>query len=421
MPERDSWLTRSRYSLATACGLAFDSIRSHKLRTFLTLLGVIVGVGSVVLVGAAIEGLGVYAEESTSKIFGSETFLIAQVASASSSQAYFDKVRRNKFVRYADFEHLKATTGDRIIYSPHRARAEEIKHNGITFEDGVVVGVAASLPRIRDVTLAEGRFFTEEEDRTKQYVVVIGDDVRALFFPASFALDRSIRISGIDFRVIGTLERLGSSFGRGQDNVVYIPSSAFSRLYGTRQSLLIYGRARPGTGLSIEDALDIARVAMRTRFRARPDQPDNFDSLTPDGVRAWVDGVLGLISGVVIPVTCISLIVGGIVIMNIMLVSVTERTHEIGIRKSLGARPADIKLQFLIEALIMSAAGGVVGILLGAGAASVLSRLFDINFKVTLNYVGVAVVVSSVVGIASGWYPASRAARLDPVVALRAE
>jgi len=401
--------------------LALDSIRAHKLRTFLTLLGVIIGVASVVLVGAAIEGLGVYAEESTSKVFGSETFLIAQVASASSSQVYYEKLRRNKYVRYRDFEYLKATTGDRIIYSPHRSRAEEVKHNGLTFEDGVVVGVGASLPQIRDVTLAEGRFFTEEEDRTRQYVVVIGDDLRALFFPTSSALGRSIRISGIDFRVIGALERLGSSFGRAQDNVVYIPSSAFSRLYGTRQSLLIYGRARPEIGLTIEEALDIARVAMRTRFRARPQQPDNFDSLTPDGVRAWVDGVLSLISGVVIPVTCISLVVGGIVIMNIMLVSVTERTHEIGIRKSLGARPADIKLQFLIEAVILSAVGGLVGILLGAGAAALLSRLFEISLRVTPDYVGVAIAVASAVGIASGWYPASRAARMDPAAALRAE
>jgi putative ABC transport system permease protein len=421
MTESRPWVIRSRYTLVTAFALALDSIRAHKLRTFLTLLGVIIGVASVVLVGAAIEGLGLYAEESTAKVFGSETFLIAQVASATSSKEYFDKIRRNKFVRYGDYEYLNALTGDRIIYSPHRSRPEELKHNSDKFEDGVVVGVSAALPLVRDVVLVEGRFFTEEEDRTRQFVVVIGDDVRAAFFPTSSPLGRVIKIAGGDFRVIGVLERLGTSFGRGQDNVVYVPSSAFTRLYGTRQSFLIYGRARPETGLNLEDALDIARVALRTRFRARLGQPDNFDNITPEGVRAWVDGVLGLISGVVVPVTCISLLVGGIVIMNIMLVSVTERTHEIGIRKSLGARPADIRLQFLIEAVLMAAAGGAVGIVLGATATELLSRLFGISLRVSADYIAVALLVSSSVGIASGWYPASRASRLDPVVALRME
>ena len=421
MLQRGFFPAGTRYKAATAFDLALDSIRSHKLRTFLTLLGVIIGVGSVVLVGAAIEGLGVYAEESTAKIFGSETFLIAQVASAGSSTDFFEKVRRNKFIRYGDYEYLRAAAGDRIIYCPHRSQPQEIEHRGLSFEDGIVVGVSADLPRVRDVGLSDGRFFTYEEDRAKRFVAVISDDIRAQFFPTSSALGRTINIAGVEFTVIGALERLGSSFGRAQDNVVYVPSTAFTRLFGIRQSLLIYGRARPGSGLSLDEALDVTRVALRTRFRARPGQEDNFDSLTPDGVRAFIDNILGLISGVVVPVTCISLVVGGIVIMNIMLVSVTERTREIGIRKSLGARQADIKLQFLIEALLMSALGGAIGIAAGAAMSELLSRLFGIGLKVTANYVALAVVVSSAVGVASGWYPAARAARMDPVVALRAE
>lgn len=421
MTERRSGLVRHRYTVATAFGLAVDSIRSHKLRSFLTLLGVIVGVASVVLVGSAIEGLGVYADESTSKVFGSETFLIAQVASASSVREFYDKLRRNKYIRYSDFQYLEAVTGDRIVYSPYRQRAVDIKRHSETFENGAVLGVSAALPEIRDITVLEGRFFTEEEDRTKQFVAVIGDDVRAALFPTSSAVGQAIKISGIDLQVVGVLERLGSSFGRGQDNVVYTPSSAFSRIFGTRQSFIIYGRGRPGTGLTMEEALDIARVALRTRFRARPGQPDNFDNITPEGVRAWVNNILGLIAVVVVPVTCISLVVGGIVIMNIMLVSVTERTHEIGIRKSLGARPADIQLQFLLEAVLMAATGGAIGVLCGAVATGVLSRLFGISLEVTVHYVALALVISSAVGIASGWYPASRASRLDPVVALRTE
>jgi putative ABC transport system permease protein len=421
MNKGGAWRVRSSYTLTTAFGLALDSIRAHKLRSFLTLLGVIIGVASVVLVGAAIEGLGIYAEESTAKIFGTETFLIGQVATASSVREYFDKLRRNKYIRYREVQYLAATTGDLVLYTPYRTRGEEIQSGGESFDNASVAGVSTALPEIRDITLVEGRFFTEEEDRRKQFVAVIGDDVRTALFPISSAIGQAIKISGVDFKVIGVLEKLGSSFGRGQDNVVYIPSSAFSRLYGTRQSFLIYGRARPGTGLSLAEALDIARVALRTRFHVTPGQPDNFESVTPEGIRAWVDNILGLISVVVIPITSISLVVGGIVIMNIMLMSVTERTHEIGIRKSLGARASDIQLQFLLEAILMAVTGGAIGVSFGAAGTELLSHLFGTGLKVTANYVAIALFVSSAVGVASGWYPARRAARLDPVAALRAE
>jgi putative ABC transport system permease protein len=187
------------------------------------------------------------------------------------------------------------------------------------------------------------------------------------------------------------------------------------------RSLVFFGRARPGTGLRLLEALDITRVALRTRFRLGPGQPDRFDTVTPDSIRSFIDQILGLISAVIVPVTSMSLVVGGIVIMNIMLVSVTERTHEIGIRKSLGARMSDIRLQFLLEAVLLAAAGGLMGVLAGAGLAFLLARLFEISLRITPTYVFIALLVSSTVGIASGWYPARRASRLDPVVALRAE
>jgi putative ABC transport system permease protein len=181
----------------------------------------------------------------------------------------------------------------------------------------------------------------------------------------------------------------------------------------------VFGRPRPG--LTLEEALDISRVSLRTRFRARPGQPDRFDTVTPDAIRSFIDNMLKMISAVVVPVTGISLVVGGIVIMNIMLVSVTERTHEIGVRKSLGARRADILLQFLIEAVLLAAAGGAMGLLVGVALTELLSRVFEISMKVTAVYVVLSLVVSSVVGIFSGWYPAARASKLDPVAALRAE
>jgi putative ABC transport system permease protein len=305
------------------------------------------------------------------------------------------------------------------LYSPYRQRGEEFKHAGTTFEEGQVLGVGAALPEIRDVTLVEGRFFTEQEQRTRQYVAVIGEDVRALLYPNATAVGKQLKIRGLDFEVIGVQEKLGSAFGRSQDNSVYIPYTVFARLYGTGQSVSVFGRPRPG--LTLEEALDISRVSLRTRFRARPGQPDRFDTVTPDAIRSFIDNMLKMISAVVVPVTGISLVVGGIVIMNIMLVSVTERTHEIGVRKSLGARRADILLQFLIEAVLLSAAGGAMGLLVGVALTELLSRVFEISMKVTAVYVVLSLVVSSVVGIFSGWYPAARASKLDPVAALRAE
>jgi putative ABC transport system permease protein len=414
-------LVRYHYNLVTASRLAFDSIRAHKLRSFLTLLGVIIGVASVVLVGSAIEGLGAYAESSTAKVFGSKTFLIAQIASAVGRNEYFDKLKRNRRIRPEDLRYLQAVTGDQIMYSVYRQRSEDVKHEDNIYEDAAILGVSAALPELRDITLEEGRFFTGQEERTKQYVCVIGQDIRSTLFPTSAAVGGTLKLSGIDFEVIGVQEKLGSSFGRSLDNSVYIPYPVYARLYGAGQSISVFGGARPGTGLALQDALDITRVALRTRFHDRPGAPDRFDTLTPDAVRSFIDSILGMISAVIVPVTGISLVVGGIVIMNIMLVSVTERTHEIGVRKSLGARQADIRLQFLIEAVFLAAAGGAVGVISGAVLTKLLSHIFDITLRVTLPYVLLSVFVSSAVGIVSGWYPARRAARLDPVEALRSE
>jgi putative ABC transport system permease protein len=411
------------FRLISSARLAVDSMRSHRLRTFLTLLGVVIGVASVVIVGAAIEGLGVTAEKVTAKAFGTETYMIAQLASPGglSRKQVFEKLKKNKRIRKEDVEFLRLSTGDDVLYSPYQQRTEDVKLNEATFEAAAIIGVDASLPDIRDVGVIDGRFFTDQEQRSKQQVCVIGDDIRAMFFEGTSALGKQIKIRGFDFTVVGVQERMGSNFGRSQDNSVYIPLTSFARLYGTPQSVAVFGRPKPGTGLTLDEGLELTRGALRTRYKAKPGAEDPFEILTPDSLRSFVDNILGLISVVVVPVTMISLVVGGIVIMNIMLVSVTERTREIGIRKSVGAASGDILLQFLLESLLVSVTGGILGLAFAAGLAEVMRNTLDADLKITIPYVFLAVFVSSTVGIVSGWYPARRAARLDPIEALRAE
>jgi putative ABC transport system permease protein len=418
LPSQGIW-----YKTVTAIALAVDSMRAHKLRTFLTLLGVVIGVASVVLVGAAIEGLGVTAERTTAKAFGTDSYLVAQLASPGrlSRSEIFEKLRKNKRIRTDELTYLRLATGDQILYSPYVNRFDDIKAGDQTFEGGIVLGVSATLPDIRDVAVIDGRFFTDQEERSRQFVCVIGDDIRGAFYAGASPLGKTVKVKGYDFTIVGVQERLGSSFGRSQDNSVYMPVTVWEKLYGLPNSMAIFGRPRPETGMTLEEGLDITRAALRTRFKAKPGADDPFETLTPDSIRGFVDNILGLISVVVVPVTMISLVVGGIVIMNIMLVSVTERTREIGIRKSVGARSGDIMLQFLFESLIVSLTGGLMGLGFAWLLCEAMVRAFQADLKITLPYVFLAVFVSSTVGIISGWYPAKRAATLDPIVALRAE
>ena len=412
------------YQVSSALGLAWDSIRAHRLRTFLTLLGIIIGVASVILVGSAIDGLGIYAQESTAKAFGSESYLVAQVAGAGglTRKEYQTKLQFNRPITLQNDRYLQQMNGDTTMYSPYRQNESDTKREGIILEDTSILGVSADMAEIRDIAVVDGRFFTPPEEMNGSAVAVIGDDLKTTLFPGnSSPLGLQFKIQNIDFTVLGVIDKLGSAFGRSQDNAAYIPITAFNRLFGPGTSIAIFARPRKESGLTMMQSLDLTRIALRNQFHQRPGEDDRFDFITPDAIRGFIDSLLAVVAAVVVPVTLISLVVGGIVIMNIMLVSVTERTREIGIRKALGARRFDIMLQILIEAVLMSFAGGAIGVAIGAVTTFGLSEAFGITLRVTPFYVLLSVLVSATVGIISGWYPALKASKLDPIVALRAE
>ena len=311
MASTGSEFSRSWQQFVNAFRLAMDSIRAHKLRSFLTLLGVIIGVASVILVGAAIDGLNVYAKDSTSKAFGAESFIVAQIASAGrmSRTEYFRRLRQNKPIRDADLRFAEAVAGDDVLYSPFRNHTSDVKRENLSCDNTTVTGASADISTIRDIDLSDGRFFTESEDRARLNVAVIGETVKLALFPSGVSpLNKTIHIEGIDFTVVGVLAKLGSAFGRDQDKNLYIPAGAFERLYGSGLGFAVFGRPKPGSGLSLQQALDETRVALRTRFHTKPGDPDNFDNMTPDAVRGFIDQILGMVAVVIVPVTCICLL-----------------------------------------------------------------------------------------------------------------
>lgn len=414
---------RTTATFWTAARLAVDSLRAHKLRSFLTLLGVIIGVTSVVVVGAAIDGLGNYAEETTSKAFGSETFQVGQVLRSPglSRRERIQKFRTNKPIRQDEYKYLLQSTGADIIYSPYRMRSEDLRAGGKLLEGVSLIGASADLAQIREVNFTEGRYFTAQEEQNRVSVAVIGDEVRNQLFPDASPIGKTVKIGNWDFRIVGLQEKIGGAGPQSQDNVAFIPSTVFTRIYGPERTMVLFARPRPGSGLNPEEAADLARVALRTKFKIRPGANDKFDTVTPDSIKEFIGRILGVIGAAVVPITCISLVVGGIVIMNIMLVSVTERTREIGVRKSLGARQSDLMMQFLLEAVLLSSVGGAIGLAIGAALAEIATLVSGVRLSVTMPYILLSLIVSGTVGIASGWYPARRAARMDPIQALRAE
>jgi putative ABC transport system permease protein len=403
---------------ADAARIALQSIFAHKLRAFLTLIGIIIGVASVVVVGAAISGLNTYVMEKVTAVLGVNHFMIGRMAhEGHMSQEDWEKMnRRNKILHLDDYDWVRGHCAACAEVGAQLMNQTDIKQNGEELFGVQVQGCTPNMQVIEDKTIEEGRFFLQQEYDTAAMVAVIGDDVKGKFFPGQNPIGKTVSVRGLPMTVVGVEEKRGSMFGQSFDKHMYIPLTAYRKIFGGRQSIQIHGKA--ASREQFDAAIEDARLALRNKHKLSGGEEDDFGLVNTGEVAGEVDSLTGGIAAVVVPITAISLLVGGIVVMNIMLVSVTERTFEIGLRKALGATRKQMLLQFLIESSFLTTCGGIVGFLLAVVLTWLISAAFGYTMTVTFVYVVLSVAVSGGIGMIAGIYPAFKASRLDPIVAL---
>ena len=403
---------------ADAFRIAIKSILEHKLRAFLTLLGVIIGVASVVVVGASISGLNSYVTTQVSKVLGANHFMMTRMAHSGEmdDKEWEERNKRNRKITWEEYKYLKTRCANCTEVGAQDNDRIDINQDGIEMPSTQIRGVTENMELIEEKEMELGRFISRSEVDRSAKVCVIGYDVMEKFFPDGDPIGKKLKIRGMPLTVVGVEEKRGSFFGQALDRMVYIPITLHFQLFGGGGGIQVHGSSSNREVLQF--AIEDARTSLRNRRKLIGSDLDTFGVVNTSDLGNQIDQFTGAIAAVVVPITMTILLVGGIVVMNIMLVSVTERTFEVGLRKALGATRQQIMLQFLIESASLCAVGGIIGLLVAAVATSLLAIALEITFTITPFYVFAGLGVSSFVGIIAGLYPAFKASKLDPIVAL---
>src|SRR5271169_3556454 len=409
---------KRRVPLREPVGVALETLRAHKMRSFLMLLGIILSVATLIVVIALISGVNQYIANKVANL-GSNAFTVMRYPIITEMEEMVKAMRRNKLVTWDDYEALREN-----LKLPRRVGAEvwssgKSRVGSLTIQDTSIRGVSASMGDIDAQEMSDGRYITEADENSRAMVAVIGADLATKLFPSLDPVGHEVMLDNRPFIVVGVAKAVGTVLGQSRDNFAYIPAETYIKIYGAYDGIWINVQARGAEWM--DRTQDETRVLMRARRHLSPNDTDSFGILDSETLMKLWSQLTGVIAIAMVGVVSVFLVIGGVVIMNVMLATVTERTREIGIRKALGASRRDILMQFLVEACVMSAMGGTIGVVIAYGICLLAKATTSIPMHVPISAVIIAELISAAVGIFFGVYPARKAAMLEPIEALRTE